>query len=269
MPADAERERRPSTSRPAPSARRRGPADGTSSELAHLAKLPHDRLLRLAALGLKAGEILHEFAIPITVIRRRLKRLERAEDLAQDELTLRELNTQAEHLHWLLAQATTILAHGTAPGGLVSPAPADLTAAIQDAVRTAGQVTRGTPVVFEEHYCPLPPVALDLAWFRQAVLAVLRNAVEALEGAGAVRITTGWRSSTEVEVAIEDTGPGIPVDALPLLFMPLNTHGSKPGIGLGLHMCHEIVTAHGGRLEVSTLPGHGTTVRIVLPTQAR
>jgi signal transduction histidine kinase len=76
-----------------------------------------------------------------------------------------------------------------------------------------------------------------------------------------------------VQVEIEDTGRGIPADLLPRVFEPFFT--TKPpgkGAGLGLYIAEGIMGAHGGRVEIHSVEGKGTVVRIHLPaskTQSR
>ena len=104
----------------------------------------------------------------------------------------------------------------------------------------------------------------------QVFLNLLVNAAEAIpEGASLeheVRIETRTNAAGEAVVSISDTGPGIPPYQLPHLFEPFfTTKGPGKGTGLGLSICHDIVRAHGGRLEVDSVPGHGATFRVVLP----
>src|SRR5205823_576457 len=74
-------------------------------------------------------------------------------------------------------------------------------------------------------------------------------------------------SSGRVIVEIKDTGQGIPSDLMPRIFDPFFT--TKPagrGIGLGLSICRDIVTSLGGEITAESAPGHGTTVRVSLPS---
>jgi signal transduction histidine kinase len=80
-------------------------------------------------------------------------------------------------------------------------------------------------------------------------------------------LTIRWRSRrAEVEVEFEDEGPGIPDELLGRIFDPFFT--TKPpgqGTGLGLAIAQGIVADHGGRIEVTSRPGKGSTFRVVLP----
>ena len=81
------------------------------------------------------------------------------------------------------------------------------------------------------------------------------------------------RSATDlvadrVVLRISDTGMGIPPDILPKLFEPFVTHGKGHGTGLGLAIAKSIVTAHGGKISVTSVHGSGTTVDIRFPVPA-
>jgi signal transduction histidine kinase len=84
----------------------------------------------------------------------------------------------------------------------------------------------------------------------RALLALLRNAVDAVEGAGRVRLGAR-RLEGRIEVRVEDQGPGVPAELRERIFEPLfTTHRRRPGLGLAL--AHSVVTAHGGDLGVQT-----------------
>jgi PAS domain S-box-containing protein len=109
-------------------------------------------------------------------------------------------------------------------------------------------------------------VALHTSTFRRALLNLVDNAREAMPRGGTLTLRC-QRTASQVHLAIADTGAGIPVEQLPLLFTPLHT--TKPdGTGLGLYVVQEIVAAHGGTIEIASFPGQGTTVTITLPCAA-
>ncbi len=101
----------------------------------------------------------------------------------------------------------------------------------------------------------------------QVFMNLLVNAVQAIEDEGTIRIHT--RGSEEgVVVSIEDTGIGIPPENLDSLFEPgFTTKGSRVGMGIGLLISREIVTRHGGRIDVTSTPGSGSTFSVHLPRE--
>jgi len=111
----------------------------------------------------------------------------------------------------------------------------------------------------------LPPLAANEGQLRQVCLGLASNALEAMEGRGTLTIRSR-QVGGEIEIELEDEGPGIAEENLARIFDPFFT--TKPpgqGTGLGLPIAQGIVTDHGGRIEVSSAPGKGSVFRVVLP----
>ncbi len=121
-------------------------------------------------------------------------------------------------------------------------------------------------VAIEKEYEPgIPAVFIDHDQLSQAFLNLLLNSLESIEGGGKIRITLkGTRERSEVEVAIADTGRGIPSEDLEKIFEPFFSTKRK-GTGLGLAIVHQIIENHGGTIAVESQEGMGTTFRITLP----
>ncbi len=104
---------------------------------------------------------------------------------------------------------------------------------------------------------------------KQIFIALISNAFDAMEGDGSLTIRTRRSHSDTVHaVCVEfiDTGCGIPASQLPKIFDPFFT--TKPlgrGTGLGLSVCYGIVSEHGGKIEVDSTEGTGSTFRVLLP----
>jgi len=98
------------------------------------------------------------------------------------------------------------------------------------------------------------------------------NALDAMESGGRLTLRTGRSRlrNDELYVEVADTGVGIPRVQLSQVFEPFFT--TKPpgrGTGLGLSISYGIVREHGGRIEVESQPGEGSTFRVVLPATGR
>ncbi|HID08623.1 TPA: histidine kinase, partial [Candidatus Micrarchaeota archaeon] len=93
------------------------------------------------------------------------------------------------------------------------------------------------------------------------------NAADAMHGYGTLTIRTHpSQDGKEVVIEFTDTGEGIPEEVLPRIFDPFfTTKEVGKGTGLGLSMSYGIVKEHGGRIEVETEVGKGTTFRVILP----
>jgi signal transduction histidine kinase len=102
-----------------------------------------------------------------------------------------------------------------------------------------------------------------VATLRRALLNLIQNALDAMPHGGILTLA-GQGTATYVKLQVRDTGSGIPSEHLSQIFEPLFT--TKPrGTGLGLYIVQEIVMAHGGRVTVESVVGHGTTFTITLP----
>jgi two-component system NtrC family sensor kinase len=114
----------------------------------------------------------------------------------------------------------------------------------------------------------LPPVHCDPAQIEQVVLAMVINAIDALPHEGNLWIST--RVNMEwIELVVRDDGMGIPEEHLSHIFEPFYTTKESGGSGLGLAISQNIVERHGGRIEVHSVVGQGTTFRIVLPVDSQ
>jgi signal transduction histidine kinase len=114
----------------------------------------------------------------------------------------------------------------------------------------------------------LSPILGDAGQLQQAVIALATNAIDAMPQGG--RLVLRARSlETHVLLEISDTGIGIPSENLTKIFDPFfTTKEIGQGTGLGLAVCYGIVTEHGGRLDVQSTVGVGTTFTISLPALA-
>jgi signal transduction histidine kinase len=130
------------------------------------------------------------------------------------------------------------------------------------AILKEGLRRRGIEVVVEmDDGLPLLPGSQgDL---EQLVLNLLTNARDAMPQGGRLRITAR-RSEPGLQLAVEDTGVGIPAEHLPKILEPF--FSTKPdGNGLGLSICRSIVWQMQGKLDISSTPGAGTRVTVILP----
>ncbi len=112
-----------------------------------------------------------------------------------------------------------------------------------------------------------PPVAADEGQLRQALLNLVRNAADAMTTGGELTVITGRDASGGVEVRVADTGPGISEEHLAKIFEPFFST-KDGGTGLGLALTQQIIAEHGGRIEVESTIGKGTTFVVRLPAAA-
>ena len=114
----------------------------------------------------------------------------------------------------------------------------------------------------------LVPVHGDRVQLQQVVLNLILNAVEAMnsveEGARELSISTRQSDTSDILVAVKDSGPGIDPEQLDQVFAPFYTTKTS-GIGMGLSICRSIIAAHGGRLWAETNQPRGAIFQFTLP----
>jgi hypothetical protein len=112
----------------------------------------------------------------------------------------------------------------------------------------------------------LPKILGDESQLKQVIINLLTNALDATSADGTIRIKTLADALNRVELVIEDSGSGIPLELQDKLFEPFFT--TKPvgkGIGIGLSTCYTIVQNHHGEISVTSSVGKGSAFRVSLP----
>lgn len=115
----------------------------------------------------------------------------------------------------------------------------------------------------------IPAIDADDVLLKQVFINLFQNAIDAMPEGGELKIVLNIKPQTETqrqeaEIEISDTGTGIPEDKLKKIFHPFFTT-KKNGTGLGLSLVQKIILYHGGKVEVESKKGKGTTFRIGLP----
>lgn len=119
-----------------------------------------------------------------------------------------------------------------------------------------------------KHYGDVPAILCSPSQVNQIFLNLITNAADSLTEDGEIVLHT-WAENDCVEISISDTGSGIPEDILPRIRDPFfTTKDVGDGTGLGLSIVDQIVAAHGGKLQIDSMPGKGTTVTVTLPILA-
>jgi two-component system sensor histidine kinase PilS (NtrC family) len=217
---------------------------------------------RLATVGQLAAGLAHEIRNPLASLSGSIELLEsEMPELASDAKRLFEIvHRETERLNRLLTEFLHF----------ARPDPSR-----REVIELREFFGELTALVRTRSHCEIP-VEMDIPEklcafgdpdrLRQAFWNLLLNAVEAEPEGGCVRARAQRAADgSEIEIAIEDHGQGIPEERMARIFDPFFT--TKPnGTGLGLATVHRIVEAHSGRTLVTSRVGEGTTVRVVLPT---
>jgi two-component system nitrogen regulation sensor histidine kinase NtrY len=213
---------------------------------------------RAEAMRESARQVAHELKNPLTPIRFAVARL-RAHATPETRDAIEVLDMESARLD---AMARSFAQFGKLPEG--PRTPVDLGELARYAARSSGastipievDVSPGTPMI-EGHFDALS----------RAVANVVLNAIDACDASGTVRLRVqpaDLNGRAAAEIIVDDTGHGIPPDRLPHVFEPYVT--TKPGgTGLGLAIVRQTVLAHDGEVAASSVPGQGTSIRLVLP----
>jgi signal transduction histidine kinase len=147
----------------------------------------------------------------------------------------------------------------------------DVNRIVHDALELTEPDTRASGVAVRLALADdLPPVLVDRVQIEQVVLNLLRNAVEAMhESRGDALLVVETRADPAggVEVAVRDTGVGLPMEGAELVFEPFITD-KENGLGMGLAISRSIVELHSGRIWAEPNGGRGAAFRFTLPRES-
>ncbi len=215
-----------------------------------------------------AGGLAHEIRNPLSTMRLNLDLL--AEDFGpaetvRDRRALEKVERVRRETLRLEDLLEEFLRYVRVAG--IRPAPADLNAVVDDLRDFCEPQAMAQGIVTRAHYEPsLPPIALDVDQFKQALLNLVRNAQQAMPDGGELIVQTR-REGPWAAVDVIDTGRGIDPEVQPRIFEAFYSTRPK-GTGLGLSTTRRIVEAHGGSIEVSSEPGRGSQFTVRLPVPA-
>jgi len=224
------------------------------------------RAERVLAWGEMAQQVAHEVKNPLTPIKLSIQHIRRAwEDKAADfdEILVRNADAMLTEIDRLAAIAQSFSRFGAPSGEGDTPlSVVSVPAVLDDVMALYGG---GSSDVSFEQDVPhdLPTVVSRGSELKEVLVNLMENARDAIGDRGLVRICGRVEGDDVVVVEVVDDGSGIDEDLLPRIFEPRFSTRST-GAGLGLPIVQRLVNAWGGSVEVTSVPGEGTTVSIRL-----
>jgi len=240
-------------------------SDETKAQLEHAAKL--------ASVGELAAGIAHEINNPLAAISEEAGLMKDLLDPAYPETP--EPGEMAAHLESIQESVfrcrdITRKLLGFVRSDTVDLRPHDIRALIDNVVDgfLVRELAAENIEIVRNYGDGIPALIVDEHQLQQVFLNILNNAVDAIGNqAGRITITT-VRRNEEAHIAVADTGPGMNPEQLQKIFLPFyTTKEVGKGTGLGLSVSYGIIKNLGGRIDVKSRPGHGSTFTVVLPVR--
>jgi signal transduction histidine kinase len=218
------------------------------------------RMERLVSLGRLAAGIAHEIRNPLTGVSLLLDELhDRLLAHPNDQQLIQKALGEMERLEGLVTELLSFASQSRH-----SLAPCDVGRVLHDTLFLIRKSCSNAGVMLvEEIASDLPVFPLDPDKLKQAFINLLNNAIEAMPEGGTLTVSA-VSDGEQVKVTIRDTGDGVPQERIPLIFEPFFTSKGN-GTGLGLSITHNIVSDHGGRIEVESFPGQGSAFSLWFP----
>ncbi len=218
---------------------------------------------KMTTLGELAAGVAHDINNPLGVMAMRLYSLSMENnDLAPEvKLALDAIKSQVQRIQVMVDRLLLY-----ARKKVTAMVPMDINSVLGTIVPLIGHYREAKNVKWENELSgKLPKIKGDFHQLQEVFINLALNACQAMKGKGTIRIKSEYSDKLKaVIVSVSDTGPGIPQKNISRIFDPFFTT-KEEGTGLGLSICQNIVNSHGGKIEVASEHGKGTTFRVTLP----
>lgn len=240
-------------------------------ELAELSRAFNAMAADLAAAEASRRQLLadvaHELRTPLSILQGGLEAILDGLQPASPE-RLERLHAQTKLLARLVSDVRdlSLAQAGVLPLHLREVSLYDLASSAVDAL---GPLAAERGIALSIEGSPVPPLSGDPDRLSQVLLNLLDNALRHTPAGGSVTVQVGIAEG-QARLVVRDTGPGIPLEALPRIFdhfyrVDVSRARATGGTGLGLAVVKHLVEAHGGRVSVTSDPGHGAELTVTLP----
>jgi signal transduction histidine kinase len=221
---------------------------------------------KLASIGELVDTVAHEINTPVSIIVAQtqamdLKNIDGTKAFSEELRIIKEQTHRISNYTHRLLNYSRIMPF--------QPKPIDIAKLFDECVYLLGHRTTAYNIIIEKKYAPgLPHPMVDRSQIEQVFINLLNNAIDAINRDGKIIVEmhqVNNQNEDGVEIKVIDDGEGIPEDSLQKIFNPFfSTKDPSKGTGLGLSISKAIIQRHGGKINVESKPGKGTTFSIFL-----
>ncbi|HAM53630.1 MAG TPA: hypothetical protein DCP92_24160 [Nitrospiraceae bacterium] len=218
---------------------------------------------KLAAIGELASNVAHEINNPLTSIIG-------FTEMLKDEGDIHRIQSRLDIIEKESLRARDIVRHllqfaRKSPLHLVE---VDINEALREVLPLIDAQAKRNRIEIREDFVEVPKTVGDLNQLKQVFINIINNAISAMQEGGELTIRTA-RLGEYILIDFEDTGAGIRKEILSRIFEPFFTTKKDKGTGLGLSISYRIIQDHGGRIDVESNDGKGTTFTVRLPIKSQ
>jgi signal transduction histidine kinase len=223
---------------------------------------------KLASIGRVSASIAHEIRNPLTSLKLNIQKLQQSERLDEEERE--HLAISQEGIGQIEKFIKELLNFTRVPD--LNPERFSMVQIMEESLKLLRDSLQEKKVILEKRFpAGLPAVVVDGDKMRQVFLNILRNAVEAVEEGGRIKVSMSGikeNGADRIRVRISDDGCGVPEKDWEIIFEPF--YSTKPsGFGLGLPNARKIVEQHRGSIRVVKTRGKGTTFEVRIPCEVK
>jgi signal transduction histidine kinase len=227
-----------------------------------------DKAERLSALGQLAAGVAHEIRNPLNAVSMASQRLKREFQPADESKAIEfqslagVIRDEIRRLNGIIEEFLTF-----SKSRRLEFHDYPVAEVLQKIVNLIREEAAAKGIQIRTHWGPDGTVApMDMDKLQQALLNIIKNAMESIENGGVIDIAVERKSKEKIVITIADTGCGMTAEEVERIFSPEYTTKEK-GLGLGLSLAHEIIRGHSGEILVFSDQGSGTTFEIILPAE--
>jgi signal transduction histidine kinase len=215
---------------------------------------------RLSAVGSMASTIVHDIKNPLGIIRLSAEVIRKR---TEDSETIKIVNEIVRQVDHFISMAREILDYARGVSD-INFCEIDFNDLLDATFSTSERELDRRNIRLKKNIVFTGIVRVDPDKLVRVFYNIIMNAADAMPAGGTITIGV-WQSGKFIIVEFVDTGAGMDAETRARIFEPFFTHGKKHGTGLGMAIVKKIIDDHSGKIEIESIPGKGSTVRITIP----